>query len=110
MLVFDINYGSQPVLLPSANISWPCKDRDVEMDLQGIVYVADFHFSARLVGGDHRVWNYDGHVADGVPCLDEAASAAYAAGGPTFWKHMTSLDGSKAHLLVYSPRHNDHMS
>ncbi|KAG1782951.1 hypothetical protein EV702DRAFT_1191398 [Suillus placidus] len=102
VLVFDIDSGSQVKVLPSAIVTLPCMDGNVELHLRAIVYLADYHFSAQLVGEHNKVWKYDGRLDDGVPQLDQASSAAYAEGGPTFMAHMSSLGSSQAHLLVYA--------
>ncbi|KAG1800615.1 hypothetical protein EV424DRAFT_1352073, partial [Suillus variegatus] len=99
LLTLEVVPQSCPVLFPSPRLSVPSTSRDVEYVLHGIIYLGNYHFSARLVDAVGHVWQYDGRQNCGVPTLDLPASHCLANDIFTSSSLLTSHAGSGACFL-----------
>ncbi|KAI6126023.1 hypothetical protein EDD16DRAFT_1473856 [Pisolithus croceorrhizus] len=66
----------------------------VQYVLVGVIYLGGFHFSAHLCGSG-KVWNYDGHVNNGIPLQEPDIHDFDLCTLPCF-------EDQEAHLFVYA--------
>ena len=76
---------------PSPQISIPTLNRKAYFILRGIVYLGDFHFSARLLLSSD-IWCYDGQLNDGRPFIDSQNIPL----------DIQSFGGKSAHVYIYT--------
>ncbi|KAG2124014.1 hypothetical protein DEU56DRAFT_744957 [Suillus clintonianus] len=95
---------SLPALFPSPKLFIPSKTADVEYVLRGIIYLGNYHFTARLVDGRDGVWQYDGRINGGLPAADLPASHCVANNIFTSSSLLNTHGPNEAHLLVYALR------
>jgi hypothetical protein len=65
-LVFEINMRNIKV---SKTLKFEQEGRMVVLDVRGLIYHGDFHFTSRIIGTDGIVWYHDG-VTTGSNCGD----------------------------------------
>ncbi|KAG2107457.1 uncharacterized protein F5147DRAFT_577739, partial [Suillus discolor] len=69
--------------------------------LHGIIYLGNYHFSARLVDAVGHVWQYDGRQNGGVSTMDLPALHCLANDVFTSSSLLTSHAGSGSHMFIY---------
>ncbi|KII92304.1 hypothetical protein PLICRDRAFT_104202 [Plicaturopsis crispa FD-325 SS-3] len=55
---------------PAKIIRVPTEDKEITLRLRGVIYHGDFHFTARIITRDGRLWYYDGATTGGTSLLE----------------------------------------
>jgi len=98
LLVFEIVPGTLPMHIPTKVLNVAYSHGVNIYSLRAIVYLGQFHFTARLLDKQGGIWRYDGRENGGTPSREGSWSAI----DETAQSHaLTSLDGRSAHLYVY---------
>ena len=66
LLKFEITPGTLPIPIPCKTISLHTFDSTINYNLCAIIYLGNFHFTARLFHNEH-IWTYDGQKNNGFP-------------------------------------------
>jgi hypothetical protein len=67
VLVFEINSRNIKV---SKTLKFEQEGETVVLDVRGLIYHGDFHFTSRIIGTDGIVWYHDG-MTTGSSCENE---------------------------------------
>src|SRR6202044_2633379 len=70
MLVVEPTPDTQPSVKPSLTLTVPGPANLETYWLRGIIYLQNFHFAARMLDSESRIWSYDGRKNNGTPWLD----------------------------------------
>ena len=95
LLKFEITSGTLPVPIPCRTISLHTFDSTINYNLCAIIYLGNFHFTARLFHGEY-IWIYDGQKNDGFPSHKQSWSSI------SNLHDLTTLQMHDAHIYVYS--------
>ena len=87
-------------VLPSPHINLPSLNCQISYRLAAVIYLGDYHFTCRLVIGDHGIWQYDGQIDDGIPYRDIHIHNLSSAQSH-FLSNMSFLGTRKAHMFIY---------
>ena len=96
LLTFEIAPAIVPLHVPKIKIKIRKRDTFVEYYLRAIIYLGNFHFTARLIDACQRVWIYDSQKNDGNPSPDKSMF------NNLDLQDVTTLDDRCAHLYVYA--------
>jgi hypothetical protein len=92
MLVFEINSRKIKV---SKTLKFEQDGEIVVLDVRGLIYHGDFHFTSRIIGTDGIVWYHDG-MTTGSSCQNEGDFDKLSP------KHLLKCKGKKLILVVYA--------
>ena len=92
VLVFEIN--SRKIIL-SKTLKFEQKNETVVLDVRGLIYHGDFHFTSRIIGTDHIVWHHDG-MTTGSSCENEGHFDKFSS------RNLFKCKGKKIILVVYA--------
>ena len=95
LLKFEITPGTVPIPIPSRTISLQTFDSSITYNLRAIIYLGNFHFTARLFHAED-IWIYDGQKNDGYPSQKRSWSSI------SNLHDLTTLELRDAHIYVYS--------
>jgi hypothetical protein len=92
VLIFEIN--SRNIKL-SKTLKFEQEGETVILDVRGLIYHGDFHFTSRIIGTDGIVWYHDG-MTTGSSCENEGDFDKLSS------KNLLKCKGKKLILVVYA--------
>ena len=92
MLVFEINTRNIKV---SKTLKFEQEGRTVVLDVRGLIYHGDFHFTSRIIGTDGIVWYHDG-MTTGSNCENDGDFDKFSS------NDLLNCRGKKLILVVYA--------
>ncbi|KIM76325.1 hypothetical protein PILCRDRAFT_77918, partial [Piloderma croceum F 1598] len=92
VLVFEINSRNIKV---SKTLKFEQKGETVVLDVRGLIYHGDFHFTSRIIGNDGMVWYHDG-MTTGSSCENEGDFDKFSS------RKLLKCKGKKLILVVYA--------
>jgi hypothetical protein len=92
VLIFEIN--SRNIKL-SKTLKFEQEGETVILDVRGLIYHGDFHFTSRIIGTDGIVWYHDG-MTTGSSCENEGDFDKFSS------KNLLKCKGKKLILVVYA--------
>jgi len=92
VLVFEINSRNIKV---SKTLKFEQEGETVVLDVKGLIYHGDFHFTSRIIGNDGMVWYHDG-MTTGSSCENEGDFDKF------FSKNLLKCKGKNLILVVYA--------
>lgn len=99
MICFEVPGDMYSSLLPVSNLLIPQLNCSKCYELRGVLYLGDFHFTARIMETDGTVWTDDGNKNHGRPVADNSCSHLVSEGKLDCLMYQGS---SKAHIYIYS--------
>lgn len=70
MFAVEVPPESAPTPLPVVDLTLPGTNSPLYYKLTGIIYAGGYHFTAKFLTSDHKLWYYDGQKNNGHPYLD----------------------------------------
>ena len=67
LLIFEINSNNVKI---SKTIKFVQDNETIILNIRGLIYYGEFHFSSRIIGSEGDVWYHDG-IATGSTCENE---------------------------------------
>jgi hypothetical protein len=92
VLVFEINSRKIKV---SKTLKFEQEGETVVLDIRGLIYHGDFHFTSRIIGTDGIVWYHDG-MTTGSSCENEGDFDKFSS------RKLLRCKGKKLILVVYA--------
>ena len=92
VLIFEINSRNIKV---SKTLKFEQEGETVVLDVKGLIYHGDFHFTSRIIGTDSIVWYHDG-MTTGSSCENEGDFDKFSS------KNLLKCKGKKLILVVYA--------
>src|ERR1700734_1386815 len=92
VLVFEINSRKIKV---SETLKFEQEGETVVLNVRGLIYHGDFHFTSRIIGTDGMVWYHDG-MTTGSSCENEGDFDKLSS------KNLLKCKGKKLILVVYA--------
>ena len=92
VLVFEINSINTKV---SKTLKCEQKGETVVLDVRGLIYHGDFHFTSRIIGTDGIVWYHDGMTTESS-CENEGDFDKLSS------RNLLKCKGKKLILVVYA--------
>ncbi|KIM77344.1 hypothetical protein PILCRDRAFT_76841 [Piloderma croceum F 1598] len=92
VLVFEINSRNIKV---SKTLRFEQKGETVVLDVRGLIYHGDFHFTSCIIGNDGMVWYHDG-MTTGSSCENEGDFDKFSS------RKLLKCKGTKLILVVYA--------
>jgi len=92
LLVFEINSRKIKV---SKTLKFEQKGETVVLDVRGLIYHGDFHFTSCIIGTDGMVWYHDG-MTTGSSCENEGDFDKFSS------RKLLRCKGKKLILVVYA--------
>jgi len=92
VLVFEINSRNIKV---SKTLKFEQEGETVVLDVRGLIYHGDFHFTSHIIGNDGMVWYHDG-MTTGSSCENEGDFDKF------FSKNLLKCKGKNLILVVYA--------
>jgi hypothetical protein len=92
LLVFEINSRNIKI---SKTLKFVQHDETAVLDVRGLIYHGDFHFTSRIVGNDGNVWYHDG-ITTGSACENEGDIEKFSS------KKLLRCRGKQLVLVVYA--------
>jgi len=92
LLVFEINSRKIKV---SKTLKFEQEGETVVLDVRGLIYHGDFHFTSRIIGTDGIVWYHDG-MTTGSSCENEGDFDKFSS------RKLLRCKGKKLILVVYA--------
>ena len=92
VLVFEINSRKIKV---SKTLKFEQEGETVVLDIRGLIYHGDFHFTSRIIGTDGMVWYHDG-MTTGSSCENEGDFDKFSS------RKLLRCKGKKLILVVYA--------
>jgi len=92
MLVFEIN--SKKIKI-SKTLKFVQDSEPVILEVRGLIYHGDFHFTSRIIGNDNNVWYHDG-MTTGSTCKNEGDFDSFST------KKLSKCKGKRLLLVVYA--------
>ena len=92
VLVFEINSRNIKV---SKTLKFEQEGETVVLDVRGLIYHGDFHFTSRIIGNDGMVWYHDG-MTTGSSCENEGDFDKFSS------RKLLKCKGKKLILVVYA--------
>jgi hypothetical protein len=99
MLVMEVIPDTCPKVIPSAKIFLPVRDGVLTYSIRGVIYLGQFHFTARMIHSDGNIWSYDGQKNHGIPWLDDNCRSMQT---PAHVTALMEFDNHSAHLYIYT--------
>ncbi|KIM78557.1 hypothetical protein PILCRDRAFT_75281, partial [Piloderma croceum F 1598] len=79
----------------SKTLKFEQEGETVVLDVRGLIYHGDFHFTSRIIGTDGMVWYHDG-MTTGSSCENEGDFDKF------FSRKLSRCKGKKLILVVYA--------
>ena len=92
VLVFETNSRNIKV---SKTLKFEQEGETVVLDVRGLIYYGDFHFTSRIIGTDGMVWYHDG-MTTGSSCENEGDFDKFSS------RKLLKCKGKKLILVVYA--------
>src|SRR6266481_7779075 len=92
VLVFEINSRNIKV---SETLKFKQEGETVVLDVKGLIYHGDFHFTSCIIGTDGIVWYHDG-MTTRSSCEDEGDFDKFSS------RNLLKCQGKKLILVVYA--------
>jgi len=92
VLVFEINSRNIKV---SKTLKFEQEGETVVLDVKGLIYHGDFHFTSCMIGTDGMVWYHDG-MTTGSSCENEGDFEKFS------FRKLLKCKGKKLILVVYA--------
>jgi hypothetical protein len=92
LLVFEINSRNVKI---SKTIKFVQGDETVVLNIRGLIYYGEFHFTSRIIGSEGNVWYHDG-MTTGSTCESEGNIERFSK------KKLQTHKGKKVVLAVYA--------
>ena len=92
VLVFEINSRNIKV---SKTLKFEQEGETVVLDVRGLIYHGDFHFTSRIIGNDGMVWYHDG-ITTRSSCENEGDFNKFSS------KNLLKCRGKNLILVVYA--------
>ena len=92
VLVFETNSRNIKV---SKTLKFEQEGETVILDVRGLIYYGDFHFTSRIIGNDGMVWYHDG-MTTGSSCENEGDFDKFSS------RKLLKCKGKKLILVVYA--------
>src|SRR6267154_3540018 len=92
VLVFEINSRNIKV---SKTLKFEQKGETVVLDIRGLIYHRDFHFTSRIIGSDNMVWYHDG-ITTRSNCENEGDFDKFSS------RNLLKCKGRNLILVVYA--------
>jgi hypothetical protein len=92
MLIFEINTRNIKV---SKTLKFEQESRTVVLDVRGLIYHGDFHFTSRIIGTDGIVWYHNG-IITGSNCENDGDFDKFSS------NDLLNYRGKKLILVVYA--------
>src|SRR5882724_7842651 len=92
MLVFEINTRNIKV---SKTLKFEQEGETVVLDVRGLIYHGDFHFTSHIIRTDGNVWYHDG-MTSRSSCENEGDFDKFSS------KNLLKCRGKKLILVVYA--------
>jgi hypothetical protein len=92
LLVFEINSKNIKI---SKTLKFVQDGETVVLDVRGLIYHGDFHFTSRIIGNDNNVWYHDGMTTSST-CENEGDFDSFST------KKMLKCQGKRLLLAVYA--------
>src|ERR1700683_2627242 len=92
VLIFEIN--SRNIKL-NKTLKFEQEGETVVLDVRGLIYHGDFHFTSRIIGTDGIVWYHDG-MTTGSSCENEGDFDKFSS------RNLLKCKGKKLILVVYA--------
>jgi len=99
MLVIEVTPGTKPLVQLCIRLNMPGHDSVYNYNLCGVIYLGQFHFTARMINTNSKIWSYDGQKNHGMPWKDYGCNSTE---DPTHIDALANLDGRSAYLYVYA--------
>ena len=92
VLVFEINSRNIKV---SKTLKFEQEGETIVLDIRGLIYHGDFHFTSRIIGADRIVWYHD-DITTGSSCENEGDFDKFSS------KRLLKCKGKNLILVVYA--------
>jgi hypothetical protein len=92
VLVFEINSRNIKI---SKTLKFEQEGETVVLDVRGLIYHGDFHFTSRIIGIDGNVWYHDGMIT-GSSCENEGDFDKFSS------RNLLKCKGKNLTLVVYA--------
>jgi hypothetical protein len=99
LLTIEVTPGTYPTVLPSMTLKIPGPQRVENYTLRAVIYLGQFHFTARMFDLQGNVWSHDGRKNNGRPWLDNSCGSST---NGIDRERITTFDGRSAYLYLYS--------
>jgi hypothetical protein len=99
ILVIEVTPGTTPTVLPSNMLKIPSIHEPTTYMLRGIIYLGQFHFTARLIDPQGLIWCYDGRKNGGVPWADDSCCSTDV---DVHIQRLNFFDSRSAYLYIYN--------
>jgi hypothetical protein len=90
VLVFEINSRNM-----YQDLKFEQEGETVVLDVRGLIYNGDFHFTSRIIGIDGNVWYHDGMIT-GSSCENEGDFDKFSS------RNLLKCKGKNLILMVYA--------
>src|SRR6267154_2109532 len=91
VLVFEINSQNMKI---SKTLKFVQDNETVVLDVRGLIYHGNFHFTSRIIGNDNNVWYHDGMTMGNI-CENEGDFDSFST------KKLLKSKGKRLILVVY---------
>jgi hypothetical protein len=92
VLVFEINSRNIKV---SKTLKFQQEGENVVLDIRGLIYLGDFHFTSRIIGTDGILWYHDG-ITTRSSCENEGDFNKFSS------RNLLKCRGKNLILVVYA--------
>ena len=92
VLVFEINSKNIKI---SKTLKFVQDGETVVLDVRGLIYHGDFHFTSRIIGNDNNVWYHDG-MTTGSTCENQGDFDSFST------KELLKCKGKRLLLVMYA--------
>jgi len=92
VLVFEINSQNMKI---SKTLKFVQDNETVVLDVRGLIYHGNFHFTYHIIGNDNNVWYHDG-MTMGNTCENEGDFDSFST------KKLLKCKGKRLILVVYA--------
>ena len=92
VLIFEMNTRNIKL---SKTLKFEQEGEPVILDVRGLIYHGDFHFTSRIIGTDGIVWYHDG-MTTGSSCENEGYFDKFSS------RNLLKYKGKKLILVVYA--------
>ena len=99
LLVIEVSPGMVPTPVPCAVLKVPGTQKEANYALRAVIYLGNFHFTAKLIDNNGQIWAYDGKKNGGIPCKD---SNCVSTNGNSELDLLMDSNGQSAHLYIYA--------
>jgi hypothetical protein len=93
LLVIEVTPGTCPSVVPSLTLEVPGPGKLETYALRGIIYLGQYHFTARLLDPDGNIWSHNGQKNFGQPWLT---------GNTNNQDVLTIFNGREPYLYLYA--------